>query len=400
MKNIILASALIVFAGIASGQKTVDQLMKARAFAESGQYNNAIGVLSAAIGSSEESSLLMERAEAYIYTGDLSAALNDLNSANRITPGLGEYGLARVYAMRRDVSTSLYHLERHLTSAFKKSERVILLDPAFSNIENRPEWRQFWRREWYTGYERQMAEIEYYSSRGNTDQARTILRSLTADYPGNSENLYAAALVDISAGNLSGAAKSLAELTAKHPSEERYLRLYAHTQEDMRNPSGASVTYTRLISMNIPDAGLYLSRAECYRKTGEFSKARADAASYLGFYNDSKKGLSLAGRIESDAGDNLRALEYFSRNVILHPNDQQCYVDRANTYFLSRSWDRAINDYAMSLDLMPDNPEAWLNKGISLLNSGRRDDACLDFRRAFRLGEKRATEYISRNCIR
>lgn len=400
MKKIILASALIVFAGLVSGQKTVDHLMKARAFAESGQYNNAIGVLSAAIGSSEESSLLMERAEAYIYTGDLSAAVNDLNSANRITPRLGEYGLARVYAMRRDVSTSLYHLERHLTSSFKKSERVILLDPAFSNLENRPEWRQFWRREWYTGYERQMAEIEYYASRGNTDQARSILRSLTADYPGKDENLYAAALISIAAGNLPEAGKNLAELTAKHPSEEKYLRLYARTQEDMRNPSGASVTYTRLISLNIPDAGLYLSRAECYRKTGEFLKARSDAASYLGYYPDSKKGLSLAGRIESDAGDNLRALEYFSRNVILHPNDQDCYVDRANAYFLSRSWDRAINDYAMSLDLKPDNPEAWLNKGISLLNSGRRDDACLDFRRAFRLGEKRATEYISRNCIR
>jgi len=400
MKRILLLFLFVISAGMVSGQKPVDYLLKAKAFAESGQYDNAIRVLSAAIELSEESSILTERAEAYIAKGDLSAAINDLNSASKITPGAGEYGLARVYAMKRDISTALYHLERNLMSAFKKSERVILLDPAFSTLENRPEWRQFWRKEWYNNYERGMAEIEFYVSRGNTEQAGIVLRELSATNPGNDENLYAGAMISIAAGNFAGAGKSLVTLTTKYPAEEKYLRLYARMQEEMRNFSGASVTYSKLINLNIPDAGLFLSRAECFRRTGEFTRARADIENYLTLYSGSKKALSMAGRIESDAGDNLRALEFFSRNVSLYPNDPECYIDRANAYFLSRSWDRAINDYAMSLDFKPDNPDAWLSKGIALLNSGRKEDACIDFRRSFRLGNKRATEYISRNCIK
>jgi Flp pilus assembly protein TadD len=110
--------------------------------------------------------------------------------------------------------------------------------------------------------------------------------------------------------------------------------------------------------------------------------------------------LSLAGRAEAASGDNIKALEYFSENLKLHPNDAECYTDRANAYFMSKSWNLAIKDYSMSLDLQPGNPDAWLNKGISLLSEGKTDDACHDFRMSFSLGSKRATEYISRNCIK
>ncbi len=53
----------------------------------------------------------------------------------------------------------------------------------------------------------------------------------------------------------------------------------------------------------------------------------------------------------------------------------------------------------MSLDLKPDDANTWLNKGIALLNCGRVEDACHDFRKSFSLGNKRASEFISKNCI-
>jgi Flp pilus assembly protein TadD len=53
----------------------------------------------------------------------------------------------------------------------------------------------------------------------------------------------------------------------------------------------------------------------------------------------------------------------------------------------------------MSLDLDPVNSEVWLNKGISLLNSGNVADACHDFRRAYLLGNQRVAPYINRNCL-
>ena len=43
---------------------------------------------------------------------------------------------------------------------------------AFRIIENRPEWRQFWKKEWYAALEKRISEIEYYISAGKIDEAK------------------------------------------------------------------------------------------------------------------------------------------------------------------------------------------------------------------------------------
>ncbi|MGB8491803.1 MAG: tetratricopeptide repeat protein [Bacteroidales bacterium] len=400
MKKIFLLVSIAFCSGIMTGQKPVDYLMKGQALVRAGKADEAVGVLTDALAQYRESPVYLGRAEAFISKKEYSKAISDLNSANNITPASGEYGLARTYALKGDAATAVYHLELSLNSPFRKSEKEILLDPAFSLIDNKPEWRQFWKKEWYRNDEMLVSEIEYDVSANKLDEARAALSDLTGQYPGTASSSYGASLVAFAGGKYPDAVKELTVLVAKEPDNEKYLRLLAKAQESSGNQAGSSITYTKLLDSGIPDAELLLMRAECYRKTGETDKAIEDVGKYLGLYPDNQKALSFAGKIESAAGDNIRALEYFSRNLKLHPNDPQCYIDRANSYFVSKSWNWAIKDFSMSLDLEPQNPEVWLNKGIALLNMGNKNDACHDFRMAFGLGNKKATEYISRYCIK
>jgi tetratricopeptide (TPR) repeat protein len=400
MKKLFFLFPLILNAVILAGQTSADYLMKGRALMESGKPGDAVVVLSEATGKLNDSKLFLERAEAYIQKGDYNAAINDLNAANTTAAGSGEYGIARIYALKGNPSVAVSHLEASMKTPFKKSEKEILLDPSFSLIENSPEWRQFWKKEWYNNYEKGIAEIEYDVSSGNLAEAKNTLSELTGIYSGREDNIYSGALISIAESKYPEAIKALSGLLNEEPSNEKYLRLMARVQEATGNPAGALTTYTRLIDIGIPDAGLLLLRADCYRRTGESDKALRDIEKYLSFYPGDKRALSFAGKAEAASGDNIKALEYFSENLKLHPNDAECYTDRANAYFMSKSWNLAIKDYSMSLDLQPGNPDVWLNKGISLLSEGKTDDACHDFRMSFSLGSKRATEYISRNCIR
>ena len=400
MKKIYILFAILLCTGIVTGQKPVDFLLKGKALMESGKPGEAISILTEALKSFDESTVYLQRADAYIMEGDYSKAISDLNSANNLTPSSGEYGLARIYGLKGDAATSIYHLEANLKSSFRKSEKEVLLDPSFSTIENRPEWRQFWKTEWYGKEETGISEIDYYISTGNTGEAKAVLSELSRDYPTDNGTIYGSALISLAEGKFAETVKSVTTLLAEEPQNEKYLRLLARAQEAGGNQAGASSTYTHLINLGIPDAELLLKRAEAYKKTGETGKALEDVQKYIDLYPDSKKALSFAGRIESASGDNIRALEYFSDNIKLHPNDAECYVDRANSYFMSKTWNWAIKDYSMSLDLQPENSEVWLNKGIALLNSGDISDACHDFRKAFNLGNKKATELISRNCIK
>ncbi len=383
-----------------NGQENSLLLMKAKALIQSGKTDDAINLISAVSMNATDASIYLNRAEVYIASGDYSRAIDDYYSANKINPASGEYGLARIYALKGDAATSVYHLEQCLRSAFKKSEKDIMLDPSFSPVENKTEWRQFWKKEWYTREEKGVSEIEYYVSTGNIDEAKTIFSGLSGEYSGNPATLYGGALINVASAKYGDAIKTLTLLLAEDAENEKYLRLLVKAQEASGNYAGASDTYARIIDSGVPDPELLVSRAECFRKTGEIDKASEIIKEYLEIYPESVKGIGIAGRLESARGDNLKALEYFNRNVRLHPSDPQSYIDRGNSYFLSRSWDWAIKDYSMSLDLQPGNAEAWLNKGISLLNSGKVNDACFDFRMSLSLGNRKATEYISRHCIR
>ena len=395
-----LITGAFLFSGIITGQPAYDCLLKAKALSGEGNNDKAIAILSSALETNKEGRLFSERADAKLNLGDYKEAISDYISANSTENSSGEYGLARAYALMGDAANSINHLEKNLRSAFRKSEKEIMLDPAFSKIENKPEWRTFWKKDWYTGAERSTAEIEYDISSGKTNDAVSALAEFEKDYHGSAAVEYAGALVNLSAGKYPDVIKTATALSESDPTNVKYLRILAKAQEGSGNPAGASVTYTQLIGMEVPDAELFVKRAECYKKTSETDKAMADISRYLDIYPESKIALSLAGKMESAGGHNLEAISYFTRNLKLHPDDPDCYIDRANSYLLSKSWEWAAKDYSMSLDLAPGNPEVWLNKGVALVNSGKTDDACHDFRQALILGSKRATEYISRYCIK
>lgn len=400
MKRILILFSLITSSFIMTGQDPAYYLMKSKALIDQGKSQEAEGILTKALQEFTDSRIYILRAEAFLSGGDYSKAINDLNSANNVTPLSGEYGLARIYGLKGDASTAIYHLESSMRSPYKKSEKEIMLDPSFSLIDNRPEWRQFWRNDWYSSLEKGLSEIEYNLSTGRKDEARNVLKDLSADYPDDKITLYTSSLVAFYDGKYGETVKMLTGIINENPGDEKALRLMAKVQESYSNYAGASDTYGKLLSVGIPDPEILIMRAECYKRTGEAEKALADILKYLDLYPGSKKAISFAGKVEAYSGDNLKALEYFSENLKLHPNDPDCYIDRANSYFVSKSWELALKDYSMALDLNPENPEAWLNKGISLLGVGKTDDACFDFRESFRQGNRKATEYISRNCIK
>jgi tetratricopeptide (TPR) repeat protein len=398
MKKILFILFLIVSVQ-GYGQEITDHLLKARALS-SADIELALKSLDEAVVLSDDYRIRLERAELNLRKGDYSASIADFTEANKIEAASGEYGLAKVYARKGDIQTALYHLDLNLRSKWKKSEKDIMLDPAFGSVENRQEWKTFWRKERYTDLERKVSEIEYYTSTGKTANASELLSEIRVNYPSTSAVTYSEALVSLASGKPADAVKFITRLTETNRENEKYLRLLARSQEATSNPAGASLTYSRLLDSGVADAELLLSRAACYRKTGENAKALADVEKFLTYYPDDTRAISLAGKTQAVGGDNLRALELFSRNIELNPNDASLYLDRGNAYLVSRSWDWAIKDYSMSLDLSPGNSDAWLNKGIALLNSGKKTDACHDFKRALSLGNKRAAEYINRNCIK
>jgi tetratricopeptide (TPR) repeat protein len=400
MKKFLALMISFVVAGLIFAQQPADFLMRARALIESGKNSEAIVLLSDVFSKNADYRFLLERAEAEVASGDYSSAASDYQSANSLASYSGEFGMARISAIKGDAVSALKHLENNINSPFKKSEKEIMLDAAFSLIENTPEWRIFWKKDRYSVLETKMSEIVYYVSIGKSEDAVNLLKEISSDYREDQDVQYATALIQFSQGKYNETIAAMTKLLDKEKKNEKYLRLLAKAQSLSGNPSGASQSYSNLIDMGVVDASLFILRAECYNKTGEREKALKDISKFLELYPENRGALSFAGKVEAQSGDNLKALDYFSKNLKLHPNDPECFTDRASSYFASGTWNSAIEDYSMALDIQPSNSETWLNKGISLVNSSKLDDACHDFRAALKLGNKKAAGYISKYCIK
>ena len=146
---------------------------------------------------------------------------------------------------------------------------------------------------------------------------KAVLSELKKSYQTGDDITYAEALIDLSSGKFPEVVKGISGLVVSNPGNEKYLRIMAKAEIGESNPAGASVTYSQLISSGVADAELLILRADCYRKTGETDKALADIKKYLEIYPENKEALSLAGKVESVSGDNLKAIEYFTENLKL-----------------------------------------------------------------------------------
>jgi len=135
-------------------------------------------------------------------------------------------------------------------------------------------------------------------------------------------------------------------------------------------------------------------------RSGDREAAKKEMERFIKIDPDNTDALGLIGRTYAEEGAIYEALPYLNDNVDKHPGEASAFRLRGDAWLAARTWDRAADDYTMSLDLDPYNGAANLNLGIALINSGRSDDACYYLRKARSLGVKEATDYLARYCIR
>ena len=396
----ILLLFIVLQGSIVSAQDINEYLTRAAAFKDRALYPDAIALYTEAIGKSDDYRLFKGRAEAFLLTGDIDAAVSDYIMANKLKPGSGYLGLARSYAISNDTEKAIGNLQNHLRSDFRLPRKEILLDAYFSSLEETPEWRQLWKNKWYNQLEEAVAEVEYYINAGKIKQAEDILSGVENMYHEQDRILYLKALISSAGNENKRALEYLNEAVAENDAEYSTWKLYIEQLAETGNSLGAANECDRALGHFPEQTELIFMKAENLRKANDRDRALEAAEEYLGLYPEDEHSNRLAGLIAGEKGEYNKALRYFSTNIENNPGTAQCFNDRADIYLKIKSWDAAVYDYSMSLDLWPRNGDVYYSKGIALLNSGKTEEACHDFRMAMRYGNRKASGMISKYCIR
>ena len=400
MRNLVVFIIFLFSCGMLTGQQDGPVLLKLHALHDRGLYEDMILLSGDELLKDNDFRLYLMRGEAFMGMKDFDSAIRDFDKANTVKPGSGSLGLARAYADRGDAVASLKYLEDHLRSGYKSNERLLLRDPYLEKIEESPEWRRFWKTEWYTRLEMGVSEVEYLTGKDMNSEARTILNDLSYSYKGSPEISYISGMISYSEKDYGSAVEELGAAISggynSYRAQVSYINaLYANTDYP-----AAALACNEAMEIFPERPELYLLRIECNRKSGQRDLALDDAKMILELYPEDELAVSKAAKLAFENKQYTESLRYLSINIKNKPGNSQYFIDRASVYTATRSWEFAIYDYTMALDLHPMDGEAYYNKGFALLKMGRVEDGCYDLKMAMRYGNKKASALVNDSCIR
>lgn len=400
MKRILFLLSLSLVSASIAGQTSWETLVRALSMSSRGDTGGAVALLEGERGDGDGLTAVIVKGDIYLKAGMVSEARAQYARAESLSPGAGLYGLARCAAVAGDAVGAVTLLESHLRSPYRKSEPDIMLDEAFGKISSSPGWRALWKRDWYKVYERKGWEIDHYLSAGKTDMAAAAWDEMAALYRGMPVTGYYHARLLIAGGRYREAATELAAITGSSDTPAEWLYALAEAREGEGSHYAAAEVYERLIRAGEPDPQLLLKRSRMLLRSGDRTAAKREMTLYIEIDPDNTEALGLLGRTYAEEGAIYEALPYLNANVEKHPGEATAFRLRGDAWLAARTWDKAADDYAMSLDLDPGDGQVNLNLAIALINSNRSSDACHYLRKARSLGVKEATEYLAKYCIK
>jgi len=396
---ICIISVLIYVILPVNGQRLNETYLKAKAGMLREQYAEAGQKILSIPAGERTSSMYLTLGESYYKTGKYSEAARSFVTSDslRSNPEAMLFA-ARAYAMMSQPAKATEWLQKYLLQREKLSEAEITLDPAFGKIEHSREWKTLWSKEWYNAAERKAAEAAVLLKRNRTTEALGIIdveianRTTLARFYALRAKVY----------------EAMEQFEPAHESAQTAIRMRNNNPDYFTDAANLAIrvkkydialdNINRAIRLDPYQLDLYLQRASILRLNQRYDEARNDINFYFAYLPADDKALYQMGLAETDAGNLLAGIEYFTMLIDKDISSSDYFMARANACFKLNNHTQAKHDFAQALDLNPSLPDAWCKMGIILQQEDQLDDACFHWKKALQLGNREAAEFIYKYC--
>ena len=350
-------------------------------------------------------------AEAYLNRGlargklsRLAEAVDDLNRAIELGART-----AHAYATRATVRFGLGAIER----ALEDLERAIALEPRNAIL-----WCERANAERARGWiDRARADVDHalvldarcayaYNLRGSMRVAAGDPDGAMADYRRAVEcdprlviahnNIGA---LRLRLGNAAGAVEAFTNALALEPLDATTLGNRGLAYRALGQDGLALADQTRAIELEPNAADPWFERGTTHLAMGQRDLALADLGRAIELDPRHARALARRGRAHLEAGDLDRALADLDRAIGLDPRLGEAYTTRAKVKFL-RGGLSGFTDLDKAVEVAPDDPLPWCNRGDARWTMGDLKGALADFERAVACAPPFAPAFLGRGNVR
>jgi tetratricopeptide (TPR) repeat protein len=390
---------ILAFAGILSTIPAVSQVqelyLRGIAMAEQGNHAGARTSLEEALQYDENNTdYLLHLAKACRNLGDPGAALEYLHRLDAIEPGKGSYLQAVIHASNGNAGEAARHLEIHLRSPYKLPSHQILMDEAFAPVEDSPQWKKLWSKDWYSDDEVFLQEIRYLAEEGELLQSLDTIDARLEAKPEWAELHAARGNVLLEMKQYQGAVQAFTRALEYSPGDAavHYQRARAYRSQEKYEKAIADLE--KACRLEPENLNLLEEIGQMYQAAGQYGKAAGYLERYTGYFPEKPEARFIYGQIHLDAGRYFDALDQFNACLRMDDTDPRFFAARGKTYLETKTYRYAIQDFGMALDLDANDPEVWYLRGQARWNTGDRAGALSDWEKAARLGSFEAARKL------
>lgn len=373
-------------------------LIKARYLLSEKLYTEALATLE------DQQAMGTDRMRSALAMGQVFSGLGKFGESNswlrQVTgEGLAEayYFMARNYVALNDFASAVEYLGKHLADKNHLPKKQILLDPAFSKLENNRDWIHLWQTDWYSLSEQQMAECEYLVSLGHVDEARVLADQALAGSPDEPLAWFLLARINFMQKEdrqFRQALEKAWQLASGHISLKNEMLQFALEAQWYEKVNSMA---SELIRIDPSNPEYLIARSLVRILGGKESLALKEIE------NTEESGIAPAelyyqAGLKISSSMPLQAESYLSKAIDTGIMDARFYYVRGTVRSRLDNIEQALGDLAMSLDINPNQPGLYFERAQLRLDQGDTEGACHDWQRALEMGNSKAADRLYKYC--
>ncbi|MCK5170928.1 MAG: tetratricopeptide repeat protein, partial [Bacteroidales bacterium] len=198
-------------------------------------------------------------------------------------------------------------------------------------------------------------------------------------------------------GDLQGALQSTNSAIELKKSRSEYLQQRVTLNKEINEYDAALQDINKLIRIDPYEINNYIIKADLLFKTENFDKAINLTNSILKILPENPDVLYLSSKSYYKNKDYFEALKAINQSMQIKSN-KDFYELRGDIYSATNTYEYAIRDYSMYLDIEAYNGDIYAKKGFARLKLGDKKGACSDWKKGKRYGSYEAIVYLEKYC--
>ncbi|MDA3892428.1 MAG: tetratricopeptide repeat protein [Salinivirgaceae bacterium] len=336
-------------------------------------------------------------AQNYYSLADYKQAANLFIEINKLNNKVVNYELAKCYAQLNKPELAVKYLKVYLESKNRLMQRTIKSNKAFFNIDASKEWVELWQTEWYSKYDLMLEDAWFEYNAGNYEEALKMLDHLNDIRKSMVDAHYLKSLTYLKVGESENALVSINRAIEKRDERPKYYIARAQAEIELGKAKKALKSIDLALKIDSNRIDYYFVRAQAFLLAGEFESAEKDLNALMNLAPDFDT-YKLAGEIFFEAGEYKSSLKAYNRCIALEKYNAEIYIARGDVFSKIYAYEFADKDYSMALDFKPYDGELFYKRGLARKNQRKADQACQDFKKAFKYKYMKADDEVRSYC--